>query len=149
MNGAVTYIISMSMLVSLSTFMLHKRQDNKISRFAVGIIFLASLITPLSALLSAEPDFVLPEFEPDCGSEEYISYMEEGYSEGITAALAEELSIDREDIRVVLDGFNADSITAEKCTVILRGRGALCDFSMVKRLVLRMGVDSCEVEVSL
>ena len=63
--------------------------------------------------------------------------------------MAEKFSLDRENIRVRLYGFDKDSLTADRIRVILSGGAALADYKAVEKYVDGLGVGDCDVEIEL
>lgn len=119
---------------------------------ALGVIILWVILSPIGESLSHfDPDSLSDlviggEYE---GDENIDLVIEEAFADGIVGAVAEKFSIDKEDIRVRLYGFDRDSLTAEKIRIILSGRAALADYKAVEKYIDEMNIGECEVEIEI
>lgn len=125
--------------------------SGRVQSLAIGIITLFVILSPLSDMVSHfDPDGWLdssdfPEYET--GEMDYI--IEDAFAEGLSRAVAEKFSLDSEDIRVRLYGFNKNEMSAEKIMIILSGRAALADYKAVEKYVREMEVGECSVEIEI
>lgn len=118
---------------------------------ALGIILLSVIITPIADGL-IDFDGEIPgkiEIPDGIGQEGIDSVIEEAFADGICSAVEEKFSLDRENIRVRLYGFDKDSLTADRIRVILSGGAALADYKAVEKYIDGLGVGDCEVEIEL
>jgi hypothetical protein len=126
--------------------------SGKAQSLALGIITLWVILSPISDLITHfDPDSLndlieIPEYDGSCEMD-YI--IEDAFAEGIARAVAEKYSLDRENIRVRLYGFDKTEMRAEKIMIILSGRAALADYKAVEKYIEEMEVGECNVEIEI
>lgn len=126
--------------------------QGKAESLAVGIIILWVILSPLGESLSYfDPDGWLDGIEiPDYESESELgAVIEDAFAKGIGRAVAERFSLDTENIRVRLYGFDKDNLRAEKIRIILSGRAALADYKAVEKYIDEMDLGECDVEIEI
>ena len=121
-------------------------------KIAVGLITLSVIITPLADCLS---DFNIEEWLNSIKAEvgdvgtEYGEVLEEAFAEGIVRAVADKFSLDKENIRVSLTGFDAERLWAQRIRITLSGRAALADYKAVENYVNTLEMGKCDVEIEI
>ena len=121
-------------------------------KLTMGIITLAVIITPISSLISDfDVDSWLESLEDGGGglSGESGVVIEEAFAEGVCSAVAEKFSLEREDVRVRLSGFDAEAMRAEKIRITLSGAAALADYKAVEKYISGLGLGGCEVGIEI
>ena len=126
--------------------------SGRAEKLALGVITLYIIIAPLvSALSDMDIDSIfdkitLPEQELEGG---YSEVAEEAFSEGIARAVAEEFSLNKENIRVKIRGFDFENMRADSITVILSGRSVTADYRAIEKYFNGLDVGVCKVEIEI
>ena len=126
--------------------------NSSVEMFAIGVITLSVILSPLSGAIS---DFDAEGWLESLGGEgtevdaEYTAAIEEAFAEGIRSAVAEEFSLDRENIRVKLFGFNAAEMRAEKITVNLSGAAVIAEYRAMEKYLNRLDIGECNVSIEI
>ena len=121
-------------------------------RVVIGIVTLYIIISPLASGLS---DFNLDGWLESLKGEniqvapEYEGVIEESFADGVARAVAEKFSLDKENIRVSLSGFDFSNLRAEKIRISLSGRAALADYKAVEKYVNGLELGECDVEIEI
>ena len=119
---------------------------------AVGIVTLYVIISPLIGYIS---EFDTEEWLSSIKNEEFDtegefhSAIEDAFKRGITLAVAEEFSIQSEEIRVEVSGFDPTKMTADRIRIVLSGRAAMSDYKAVKKYVDGLNLGECDVEIEI
>lgn len=124
----------------------------KTESLAVGIIILWVILSPLGESLSHfDPESWLDSVEIGDyeGDGQIGSVIEDAFAEGIASAVAEKFSLDTENIRVRLYGFDQSRLSAERIRIILSGRAAFADYKAVEKYIDEMNIGECEVEIEI
>lgn len=143
-------VLGASALVSLATLLVRGRETERVCRFALGLLLLASLLLPLRGALTELPDLLLPE-ETAGGGEGglYAEVGEDAFAEGILAAVEKEFSVPRSQMSVRVIGFDFASMRAERIVLLLRLRGAHADPARIEKYITEAGLGECEVELEI
>ena len=121
-------------------------------KMAVGIVTLYVIISPLIGYIS---EFNAEEWLGSIKNEEfdteseYNAVMEDAFGRGIALAVAEKFSLDSQDIRIRLYGFDPEKMNSEKIRVILSGKAALSDYKAVEKYVDSLNLGECDVEIEI
>lgn len=138
---AVSAVIALGMLVSY-------RENDKTAKLAFSVILAAAVLLPLSdaiaELVASAPS--LPSFDAQGTTGEYVGEAEEAFCEGVEAAVAEEFSISRENIRAFCTGFDFERMRCECVSVRLFGGAVFANIEEIERF-LKNGLGGCEVEI--
>lgn len=119
---------------------------------SLAIITLFIIVAPI---VSAAEDFRAqdwlssldtPDYEVDS---EYGGVLEDSFAEGIALAVADKFSLNKEDIRVRVSGFDARNIRADNIKVILSGRAAFADYKAVESYLDGLDMGECSVEIEI
>ncbi len=150
MSEGIGFVVSMCMVVSLCSFISYSRTDGRVTSLALGIILISSLIVPIGSVVSSfdtlGDDF---SYGGTVDSEAREEQLLLAYKNGIKAAIAEEFSVDKEQISVEIVGFDSGEFTCTLCRVSLHGKAALVDYRRVESLLLGCGAKKGEVIISL
>lgn len=90
--------------------------------------------------------FDSPDYEVDS---EYGEVLRESFAEGISLAVADKFSLNKEDIRVRLSGFDAQNMRADSIKIILSGRAVFADYKAVESYIDRLEMGECSVEIEI
>ena len=118
--------------------------------YIFGLLGMAALLY-IIALSDMDIDSIfdkitLPEQELEGG---YSEVAEEAFSEGIARAVAEEFSLNKENIRVKIRGFDFENMRADSITVILSGRSVTADYRAIEKYFNGLDVGVCKVEIEI
>ncbi len=126
--------------------------SGKAESLSLSIITLFVIASPIvSAAGSFDIDGWLssigsPDYEVDS---EYGAVLEESFAEGIALAVADKFSLNKEDIRVRVWGFDPENMRADNIKIILSGRAALADYKAVESYIDRLEMGECSVEIEI
>ena len=119
---------------------------------AVGIITLSVILTPLvreAAELDPEDWLDSVRGEVSEVSPEYIPVLEQAFSDGIKRAVAEKFSLNEDNVRISLVGFDAEKMRAERIRIVLRGSAALSDYRAVEKYINGLDLGECNVQIEI
>ena len=125
--------------------------SSKAQSLALGIITLWVILSPLSDMIEHfDPNSWMDSIDiPDYDSGEIDMIIEDAFADGICTAVADKFSLDPDDIRVRLYGFDKEEMRAEKIMIILSGRAALSDYKAVEKYINSMEVGEGNVEIEI
>ena len=146
MREYIIGILSASILFALLSGIAYRKGD-RCATLALSTVALSALILPLGSLLepSFAADIEIPAIKLD-GEREYERCAEEAYCDAVAAALAEEFSLDAENLRVFCVGFDLERVRCECITVRLVGGAVFSDFDGMKKY-LSQGLGGVDVEI--
>lgn len=123
--------------------------SGKVQSLALGIITLWVILSPLGDMIEHFDPNSLDVDIPEYSSGEIDMIIEDAFAEGICTAVADKFSLDPDDIRVRLYGFDKEKMRAEKIMIILSGRAALSDYKAVEKYInsLEVGEGNVEIEI--
>ena len=123
--------------------------SGKAQSLALGIITLWVILSPLGDMIEHFDPNSLDVDIPEYGSGELDALIEDAFADGICTAVADKFSLDTDDIRVRLYGFDKEKMRAEKIMIILSGRAALSDYKAVEKYInsLEVGEGNVEIEI--
>ncbi len=139
-------------LISGVLGLLSHKTFSSAQRFVFGVIILYVILTPLSDLAkNFDPDSLSGIFDSSVQTPDYSyeSVAEDAFAEGIVKAVAEEFSLDRENIRIDIDGFDFENMCAKKIRIILSGGAALSDYREIESYINKINIGECKVEIEI
>lgn len=125
--------------------------QGKAQSLALGIITLWVILSPLGDMIKHfDPNSFGQSIDvPEFSDGEIDVVIEDAFADGICLAIADKFSLDRDEIRVRLYGFEKSKMCAEEIMVILSGRAALSDYKAVEKYINAMEVGECRVEIEI
>lgn len=142
-------VTCMCMLVSLASFVSCTDTKRGATKFALGVILLASLVVPVKGIVEGA---VLPLFDiKDTeykDSSAFSEFTEEYFCEGVRLAVADEFSLDAHDVEVITVGFSVEDMRAEVIKIKLLRAAAGADYRAVREYIEKNDLGKCEVEIS-
>ncbi len=143
-------VFVISALVGLLSHIAYKGKSDP-SGFALAIVLLYVVISPLADMVGEmdTDSFFGTDYDSSLVGDGYSGVAEQAFAEGIRSAVADEFSLDGENIRVELYGFDFERMRAERIRVILSGKAALADYKGIEKYIngLERGVCECEIEI--
>lgn len=126
--------------------------DGRAERGVMSIIAAFIIISPLVTLVS-EVDFsAMLDNLDGSGYDSGLSpseIAEEGLIDGIKSVVAEKFLINKEDIRVKVEGFDIEKMYCESIRIYLSGSASLADYRGIEQYVSSLGMGECRVEIQL
>ncbi len=149
MKAYLISVVLITAMVALASHLLSGTEGARYGRLSLGIVLLWAVLSPLVSLLSEPPELPpLPDLPmEDTDAPLYSVYAEEGFCEGIAAAVSERFSVPAEGVSVRTEGFDAMKMKAERIRILLRGKAAFADAAAIAAYVEGEGLGKCEVEI--
>ncbi len=143
-------VFVISAIVGLLSHLSYKGKGDP-SRIALAIVLLYVVLSPIADMAENFDTGSLfeVEYDPSIIGEGYEAVAEEAFRRGIAEAVADEFSIDEENLRVELGGFDFENMRADKIRLILSGRAALADYKGIEKYVNGLGIGVCECEIEI
>ena len=140
-------VFVISAVVGICSHIAYKGKSDP-SHLALTIVLLYVVVSPI-AEMTLDGSLVGVEYDESIIGDGYEGVAEQAFGRGILSAVADEFSLDKENLRVEIDGFDFQKMTAERIRVILSGRAALADRKGIEKYVnkLEIGVCECEIEI--
>lgn len=140
-------VFVISAVVGICSHISYKGKSDP-SKLALAIVLLYVVVSPI-ADMTLSGSLIGAEYDPSIIGDGYEVVAEQAFSEGILAAVADEFSLDKENLRVEIDGFDFEKMRAERIRVILSGRAAFADHKGIEKYIngLDRGVCECEIEI--
>ncbi len=117
------------------------------SAVGVGLVVFATI--PLGSMISSILTNPVPDIPSLDGSESsFYETSESAYKEGVALLLADKYSCQKSDFAVTVDGFNAESLSAECIHITLSGDAVLLDYRALSEYVTEsLKVVKCDVQI--
>lgn len=150
MSGYALGVFVICLIGGVVTLLSHG--SGRAERMVVGIVTLYIIIAPLAEGLSdfdAERWFDSLRGEGVDISTEYEGVLEDAFADGVARAVSEKFSLDKDNIRVSLSGFDSGSLRAERIRISLSGTAALADYKAVEKYVNSLDLGECDVEIEI
>lgn len=129
----------------------YKSEDDVGVRFAFAVLVIYTVLTPAlnGDFNIGKPD--IKDFEIDVSdySEDYKKVCREAFTKGVHTLICSEFSLDGEDVRITVDGFDIERMRAERITVFLSGRAALADNKRIEKYIFENELGECDVRIEL
>lgn len=144
-------VFAICTVVGLVSFLSHGKLRSA-ERIVLGIITLYVILSPLpSAIKNFDVDDFF-SFDTDGVGEQggdISEVAEEAFARGVALAVAEEFSLEASDIRVRVEGFDFEKMSAERIRVTLSGRASTADYRAVEEYLNKQQFGRCEVEIEI
>lgn len=140
-------VFVISAVVGVCSHIAYKGKSDP-SHLALAIVLLYVVVSPI-AEMTLSGSLAKPEYDESIIGDGYEGVAEQAFGRGILSAVADEFSLDTENLRVAIDGFDFEKMRAERIRVILSGRAALADHKGIEKYInsLDRGVCECEIEI--
>ena len=148
--GEVCVYVTVSVAsVALASFFTYDGESRKASRLALGIILLASLVSPIASAVRGLASIDFSDTGAYVESSAVEKTLEEAFCEGVAVCIAEEFSLKADTVSVKAHAFNSETMRADELTVTLSGSSATKDLKAVENFVNGLGLGKCILEVRL
>ena len=150
MTEYFTGVVLVVLAGSVGTYLCHERMKG-VTKIACQLVLLLAVSAPIGGLISniAGGGIRLPDFSvgDDVGAYEEIA--RDAFADGVSLAIQSEYGLSEEEVYVGCDGFDFETMKAERIYVTLMGRGALSDHKAIKKYVEQSFGGVCVVEIEL
>ena len=110
MGEYVFYIIIVSVIFSFADFLVYDSEQMKSSRFCLGIILIAAMVSPLTNVLNNAFDMSIENKEDyENESQLAVNVAKKAFAEGIKSSLIDRFSLDEENIEIKISGTSISS----------------------------------------
>lgn len=149
MSAYLTSVITVGALISLALAVSYRSGGAEKTAFMIFLLYVSAL--PLIGIVR---DFEISEitFNFNEGTEYKDAFGEvtrEAYENGIRLYIADEYSLDAEDISVRAEGFDAAAVRARVVVVTLSGDARYADYRDMSRRLEKNGLGRCEVKIAI
>lgn len=144
-------IFGVAAVISVCGFAAYKGGKDIAVRFALAVLLVYTVITPITRLISGEsgaPSFDY-EFDPDGYDADYIDVARDAFCLGIENAVCAEFSLESGDVRTSVVGFDFETMSAERIRVTLSGAAVFADYKGIENYVNSLGVGRCDAEIEI
>lgn len=130
--------------------MLSYGKHKTMEKCAIGLLLLYIIIAPVADYLK-QTDFPNFEYQEEMGELDggYEEISEEAFKEGISDAVCQKFSIDKKNIRVLIEDFDFSTMSCSKIRIFLSGRGVFTDYKAIESYVNEMNLGECECEIEI
>ncbi len=138
-------------VISVCSMLSYRERRDFSTRFAFGTLIIYVALLPIVKFVSfggGELSFDL-EFDVGDYSEDYKSVAEEAFCEGVGRLISEKYGLKREAVFVLAEGFDFESMSAEKIRVILSDTAAFADYKGIEKYINEQGLGRCNVEIEI
>lgn len=143
-------VFAVSAVVSVLGYFAYRKSAAVASALAVLILY-AVLAPVIEYLAKFDVNDIYSEIEGASGEygEEYIAVTRDALSDGIRRLVCEKYSLSVENVRVLLEGFDFDSMKAERIRIILSGKAITADRLGIAEYINKYEWGRCEVEIEI
>ena len=120
-------------------------------KLALGVLMLYAVAMPAVELIdgwNGELSLNIPE-SSEMESEELAAVAREAFEDGIRKHICERLSLGEECVSVRAVDFDLSQMRAGNVSVLLSGKGALCDYKSLEKYLNGLGLGECRVEIEI
>lgn len=146
-----TIALKLALFVGVALNLSHPRQE-RVMRISLGIILLSAIMLPFVDIINHNQlNFTLSTSPGSIDTEMSDDMIEQAFEDGIQKYICASYDLDDSEVRVMADGFDFSSMTAERLYVTLSGRGVYIDYrSLADRLAQEFTRGGeCRVELNI
>lgn len=156
MREIIIAAVALGALVGLSSLVSYSSANERVIRSAISLIVLFTVASPVVSAAGRLVDlyesgaFEVGDVEISDGVYDEVS--ERAFCEGVAKYVWQVSGIDREQVRVLVYGYDAQKVSCENIKIILGEGGALVDHRRLRERVLSEimnGKGECTVEISV
>ena len=152
MSAYVSVVISISAIVGICCFASYNT-DDKAFRGAMAIVLIYTLVSPTVSFFGdmfsggEVGEFAIPDIS--VSDTDFATKAEEAFAVGVRDYVSSEFGLNADLIKVVVSGFDAMEMKAERIRIILYGEAALADNRAISEKLSGCGLGKCEVEIGV
>ncbi|MBQ7387571.1 MAG: hypothetical protein IJW03_05355 [Clostridia bacterium] len=148
------YIVSVLCAVAtlaILSLISYKENGDTGKRIAFAVLFIWISFVPLAKDVLSLGDIRLPSIDIDISdyTEEYKNVAEDAFSRGVKTLICDKFSLDGELVRVLVEGFDFESMSASRIRVILSGKAALASYKDIEKYIEDQGFGECDAEIEI
>ncbi len=139
--------LALGVIAALAVSLSHEKYRGVVG-FLMSLLVILPLISPIFSIIGGE--FSLPEFEEYLPGAGYIEISERAYVSGAKTALAEEFSIEEENISFSGSDFDFEKMRFGKISVVLSGSAVFADTKGIEKWLtdnFTLSGGKCEVVI--
>ncbi|MBQ7363029.1 MAG: hypothetical protein IJW48_05810 [Clostridia bacterium] len=142
--------ITLSLITAIATHLSHRELLPPV-KMAAGAVLLSFVLVPLGGIFTALSELELPSFSfGDAVSGSVGEVGEEAFSEGVAKALAQRFGASEENFVVRCEGFDLETLSADKIVVVMSGSAALLDYRAIENYIEEnLEVRECECKIEI
>lgn len=142
-------VVAIFATLTLAAFVSYKSELGTSVKAACSLIVAAAVALPLCGIIS-DAVISLPEIEDFIqeGAPEYEQVGKDAFEGGICRLIGEKFGLDG-GVRVVVTGFDFNTMSAEHIEVILSDRAVLADAPAIESYISSLGIGECRVEIEI
>ena len=149
MTEYIVGVYCVAVLLGILSQLSFDKGKEKVQRAAFAVLLLYTVLMPLGRLSLDDIGFDLdiPSYEE--GTAEYEVAAREAFALGVRRLVSEEYSLPEENVRVLVEELDIESMKAGKIRVILSGRAAFADYKGIEKYLNGLDMGVCKVEVEI
>ena len=152
MSAYVSVVISISAIVGICCFASYNT-DDKAFKGAMAIVLIYTLASPTVSffgdLFRAGEGGEAAILDISVSDTDFAKKAEEAFCVGVRDYVSSEFGIDGESVKVVVMGFDALEMRAERIRIILYGEAVFADNRAISEKLNGCGFGKCEVEIGV
>ena len=151
MSEYMTSLFIICAVISVCSMLSYRERRDFSIRFAFSTLIIYVALLPIVKFVCSGGGETSFDFEFDVGeySEDYKSAAEDAFCEGISRLISEKYGLERESVFVLTEGFDFESMSAEKIRVILSDSAAFADYKGIEKYINEQGLGRCSVEIEI
>ena len=145
-------VVLISSLAAFFELFSYSGGEEKGEKFAISVIMIYLVISPIAPLFEGLSDFDISEFlesEEAISGGAYLEVSEDAFREGIEKLLIEKWGLEKNKTAVAVIGFDFNKMKAERIIIRLLSNGAAVDFREIEAYIEEAGLGECEVEYAI
>ena len=144
-------VLKLSLFVGVALNLAHPKQE-RFMRISLGIILLSAIMLPFIDIIGNNKlEIELPILSGGIDEEMSDDVIEEAFEDGIRQYICVSYDLSEENVKVMADGFDFSSMTAERLYVTLSGDGAYIDYRALSDALVKEFTrgGECRIEVNI
>ncbi len=150
MREYIIAVLSASALLAVLSLLSYK-SDGAGKKLAFAVLFIWACFVPIARNLINFDETKLSDFDFDISDydEDYLQVAHDAFASGVASAICEKFSLDGEGVRVLVEGFDFESMTASHIRVFLSGRAVYASYKDIEKYIEDSGLGECDVEIEI
>ncbi len=151
MTEYVRAVFITAAVLALLKLLFYKDGTDGVRKFAFAVLALYVATAPLSEALSGIGDAPFFDFDiPDSEyGEDYEEVAEDAFCQGVKRLVCDKFSLSDECVRVLVENFDFNTMTAGRVRIFLSGRAAAADYKAIEKFISESGLGECDAEIEI
>lgn len=142
-------IMTLSVFMAIALGVAHPKMKTYVS-FGSGILIICAILLPLVDIIKGyNIKFEIDNLMDDLSSESMYDAMEVAFEEGIGRYISEKYGVSESSVSVMTDGFDLETVRAERIYVTLCDKAAFLDYKRIEEEIAREFTNGGECEVTV